>query len=30
VNLDHNFPLNTDLINDVIWLKENLINDSNE
>ena len=30
VNLDHNFPLNTDLINDVIWLKEYLTKDSTE
>jgi hypothetical protein len=29
VNLEHNLPVKADLINDVIWLKENLIkNDS--
>jgi hypothetical protein len=27
VNLDHNLPMKSDLISDVIWLKENLLND---
>jgi hypothetical protein len=28
VNLDHNLPMKADLISDVIWLKENLLNNT--